>query len=126
MGGKKPYFAKNATVIMVKGLYSDWKQPIAYFFIESQFRAELLISNIQKCVIQLSDWGLYVDALITDMGSNFIKLSNLLKITHSKPYFTVENKKIMYIFDTCHLIKATRNNLIMCLLLKINEHRGYM
>lgn len=56
-------FAKNATVIMAKGLYSNWKQPLAYFFVESQLKGESLLRVIQECVIKLSNSGLYVDAL---------------------------------------------------------------
>lgn len=48
-----------------------------------------------------------------NMGSNFIKLSELLHINIEKQYFENNNQKIFYIFDVPHLIKATRNILLI-------------
>lgn len=53
-----------------------------------------------------------VHALVTDMGSNFILLSCELGISTKNSTFLVEEEKVIYIFDTPHLIKATRNNLL--------------
>lgn len=53
-----------------------------------------------------------VVSIISDMGSNFIKLSELLHINIEKPYFKINDQKIFYIFDVPHLLKATRNNLL--------------
>lgn len=47
------------------------------------------------------------------MGSNFIKLSKLLHINIEKQCFENNNQKIFYIFDVPHLIKATRNILLI-------------
>lgn len=51
-------------------------------------------------------------ALVTDMESNFMLLSRELGISTQNSTFLVEDEKIVYIFDTSHLIKATRNNLL--------------
>lgn len=104
--------AYNATVIMARGLYTNWKQPLSYFFVNSTFPAGQLKTVLEECVTKLSETGLIVDAIVSDMGSNFIKLTNNLGVTPENPEFYVGNKKIVYIFDTPHLIKATRNNLL--------------
>ena len=50
-------------------------------------------------------------ALITDIGSNFLQMSCELGISN-KNSVVVNEQNILYIFDTPHLIKATRNNLL--------------
>jgi len=51
-----------------------------------------------------------VHALITDIGSNFLQMSCELGISNKNSVINEQN--ILYIFDTPHLIKATRNNLL--------------
>lgn len=55
---------------------------------------------------------LSVCAILSDMGSNFIKFSSNVGITSENCELNVGNKKCFYIFDTPHLIKVTRNNLL--------------
>lgn len=104
--------AKNVLVIMVQGIAKKWKQPLAYFFINTTFPATELKAVIIKTIENLQDIGLFVRVLISDQGSNFISLSNLLNVTVEKPYFIVNKTKIYYIFDTPHLLKSLRNNFI--------------
>ncbi|CAB3980293.1 Transposable element P transposase [Paramuricea clavata] len=56
--------------------------------------------------------GLTVTAIISDLGSNFIKLARELNITPEKPWFMHNGVRIIYIFDPPHLIKAVRNNMM--------------
>lgn len=53
-----------------------------------------------------------VVAVVSDMGGNFVAAANQLGVTAEKPYFFVNGKKIFYLNDVPHLIKAVRNNLI--------------
>lgn len=53
--------------------------------------------------------SLNVVALVNDMGSNNLNLTNTLNVTIEKPYFNINSHKIIYIFDVSHLIKATWN-----------------
>lgn len=101
----------NALVIMVRGLYSAWKQPLAYFFVGSQLKAVKLRPIMANCIQKLFNIGLIVEGIASDMGSNFIELSKLLGVTESSE-FELDGRKLVYIFDPCHLIKATRNNLL--------------
>lgn len=45
------------------------------------------------------------------MGSNFVALSKKLGITPEHSHFEVNGKKIYYLFDPPHLLRATRNNM---------------
>lgn len=60
----------------------------------------------------LENIGLKVVCVISGIGSNFVKLSELLHINFEKQYFEVNNKHIYYMFDVPHLIKATKNNFL--------------
>jgi len=53
-----------------------------------------------------------VHAFISDMSSNFIQLSHMLNISVDNSSFIIDEKRLVYIFDISHLLKATRNNLL--------------
>lgn len=110
-GDRGPQLCKNVLVIMARGLYSSWKQPIAFFFVATQLKADKLRPILEKCIVNLRDIDLTVEAISSDMGSNFIDLSKCLGITPENTEFQIEGHNLVYIFDPCHLIKATRNNL---------------
>jgi len=82
-----------------------WKQPLAYFFTNSPFNSFQLLSILHKAIIGLRNIGLKVLCVISDIDSNFVKLSKLLHISSKKPYFENNNEKIFYIFDVPHLKK---------------------
>lgn len=46
------------------------------------------------------------------MGSNFLQLSRELGISVQNSIFSVDEYEIVYIFDTPHLMKRTRDNLL--------------
>lgn len=64
-----------------------------------------------ECITKLQNSDAIVHAIVTDMGSNFLKLSRELHISTKNSTFVVSDQKILYIFDTPHLIKTTHNNL---------------
>jgi len=72
-------------------------------------KASDLLIIIQEAIRKLKSIGLKVVGLISDMGSNFYQLTKLLNINNRKSYFTVDEEKIYYMFDTPHLLKTNRN-----------------
>ncbi|XP_050303875.1 uncharacterized protein LOC126741499 [Anthonomus grandis grandis] len=108
---EEPFICKNALVIMARGLYSSCKQPLAYFLVGSQLKASKLKTIMGELIPKLLEIGLKIESIASDMGSNFIKLSKLLGVTHENPEFQFGDQNLLYIFDPCHLVKATRNNL---------------
>nr|CAI5848512.1 unnamed protein product [Callosobruchus analis] len=114
---KSNTICKNALVIMARGLYTRWKQPIAYFFVESQMKAADLRNMLEECIEKLIQTGLIVEGIASDMGSNFLELSKSLGVDAQNAEFVLAGKNFVYIFDPCHLIKATRNNLLKHVLL---------
>lgn len=104
--------ACSVAVILVRGICKSWKQPLAYFFSNSTINSSHLLNILHEVIINLTNIGLKVLCIASDMGSNFVKLSELLHISIEKQYFESNNKKIFYMFDVPHLLKATRNNLL--------------
>ena len=97
--------SKNVMVIMAQGLASKWKQPLGYYFVSHTFSGSELKTVVTNCILKLKQYGLIVNAVVSDQGSNFIQLSNSFGVSPLKPYFFIENLKVFYIFDVPHLFK---------------------
>ena len=111
--GRTDFIANHATVFMVRGLYSKWKQPLCYFLSSGSINSDKLRQLTTVCITKLHDIGLHVRATICDQGSNDRSfLEHGLGVTVSKPYFYVNNRKIYVFYDPPHLVKNIRNNLM--------------
>lgn len=82
------------------------------FLCHTSCSAELLCNFLNKAVQKLSAIGLNVCAVTSDMGSNNIKLSNILHVSPENTGFYLEDRYIYYIFDIPHIIKALKNMLM--------------
>ena len=110
-GGRSPKLAKSALVFMLRGMSSNWTQPIGYVFSSGSCNAEVVQSMIFHCLDKCCEIGAEVKVVISDQGSNFQQLVKKLDVTINKPYFTHGLKNYFYMFDPPHLIKSIRNNL---------------
>lgn len=97
-------------VMLLLSCYGAWKQPLAYFFINSIFQAEYVAHTISQVVEKLQEVGLHVIAVVTDMDNNFVKMAQILGVVNDKLYFEVNGRKIFYFFDPPHALKAVHNN----------------
>ena len=68
--------ALNATVIMVKGLFNNWKQALTYYFVNFTCPARKLKYLLEQLICALQHIGLNVCAVTSDMGSNNVELTN--------------------------------------------------
>ena len=110
--GRTKYIANHATVFMVQGLASKWKQPIGYFLSAGPIKASILQVLTRICINKLETIGLQVVALICDQGTNNRSfLHNLEEVTVEKPFIKCNNKKLFVFYDPPHLLKNIRNNL---------------
>lgn len=103
--------ATSALVVMVRGVASNWKQPLAYFFYKSSAVSTEIKDILYEVVIRLNGTGLNVLGVVSDQGPNFQKLvKNCLHLTEEVCSFFINGKKLIYLFDVPHLLKSTRNN----------------
>lgn len=103
--------ASSALVVMVRGIASSWKQPLAYFFYKSTAAADEAKDILFESVRRLNVIGFNVLAVVSDQGPNFQKLvKTSLKLNENNLFFYVDSLRILYLFDVPHLLKSTRNN----------------
>lgn len=101
IGGERSFKpALTATVVMVKDLTINWKQPLAYYFVNSTCSATTLKDLLFDIIKKLNEIGLKVCALVSDMGSNNIQMTQMLHISPENAYFFVDEQKIVFMFDT--------------------------
>jgi len=110
--GRTNKFAGQAMVFMIRGLYSSWKLPIAYFLPSTSVKHIMLADLITEVLERLFQCGLVVKAIICDQGASNVAAFKDLKMTKDKPYFFIGDSKIYSIFDVPHLFKNLRNHFI--------------
>ena len=111
-GEKTATVATSAIVVMARGITENWKQPLGYFLVHESCNSAKVKEIIDEAIEKLHTIGLMVMCIVTDLGSNFHQLTRELGVTPSQPWLTHEGRKIFYLFDPPHLIKAIRNNLM--------------
>ena len=104
--------ATSALVLMVRGVLFNWKQPIAYFLVNESSGSSQLKKILAEALNNLESLGLDVVSVVSDQGSNFLKLFKTLGVTEDRPFFYMQGKKYFTIFDPPHLLKSVRNNLM--------------
>lgn len=115
-------FANHALVFMIKGIQQNFKQPIAYYFTNCLKKTEL--KKLIKTVIRhAQDAGLIIVDTVCDQSTVNVSAINELVDDTKRAYlrtgrewrydsFSVNGRKIIPLFDTPHLIKGIRNNLL--------------
>jgi len=94
--------AKYVLCFMIRGLKFPWKQPIAYYFVYNSCTGFTLQNTIFAVINRLHSTSLNIIFLTTDQGSNFYAFAKSVNVSKERPFFTVNNKKIYYIFDPPH------------------------
>ncbi|KAL4090756.1 hypothetical protein QTP88_025533 [Uroleucon formosanum] len=97
---------------MARGIYSSWKIPVCYFLAHSAVKHAVLRNLIINVLQELFDIGMSPKVLICDQCSNNQSALKSLNVTENKPYFYVNENKIISLFDTPHLLKSVTNSLI--------------
>lgn len=110
VGEFKP--ASKALVIIAKGFYSNWQQPIAYYFIGSGSYPQVLKNIILEAITELRTIKLRVLAVISNMTPSIVRLTEILQVTPQSPFFLCKNEKIMFLYNTENLLTITRNDFI--------------
>lgn len=110
--GRSNKTAKKALVFMARGLYFKWKLPLGYFLSNKGVDGPNLAILIKKCIDKLAAASLKPLAIVCDQGTPNVSAIKILGSTTEKPYFLYNSHKIYTIFDTPHLIKSIRNNLL--------------
>jgi hypothetical protein len=96
VGSKKAFKpAVNATVLMVRGLHGNWKQPLAYHFVNSTCPGNMLKGIVVETILHLNAIGLKVCVVVCDLRSNNIQMARLLNVTAEQPFFVYAVRKLL-------------------------------
>ena len=98
--------ATSAIVLMARGIIENWKQPIAYYFVNESCSSDTVKEKLTDAITKLENIGLNVLGVVSNIGSNFDKFVRKMGTTPANSWFMHNGKKIFFIFDTPHIIKA--------------------
>lgn len=100
----------HAMVIMIKGLYVNFKQVIGYYLSREAMSADSFKEIFLDIIKNIQDTGFIIKTVVCDLGTNNVRLRKLLSVSVEDPYITLNGEKIYFFFDTPHLLKCLRNN----------------
>lgn len=109
-GVRSAALADHASTFMVRGIEDNWKQPFGYFLTNGTMPGEILAPKIQESLRCIFKTGLIPVAIVMDQGSNNQKAAKILGVTVDKPYFMLDDKKIIVFWDVPHLAKVSHRN----------------
>lgn len=110
--GRTEKLGSHALVIMVRGLYKNWKLHLSYFFTGSGVKGDNLVEIVENCVKKIVDIGLLPTCIVCDQGTQNRRMFSLLGASQNNPYTEICGIKLFLIYDMSHLIKSVRNNLL--------------
>ncbi|CAH2104627.1 unnamed protein product [Euphydryas editha] len=107
--GRSGLIASFALVFMIGGIRKKVKQPIAHYFSSGFATADRLAVLIKEVLHQCYKAGVNIAATVCDMDGVNRRALSILGASTEHPYIIVENREIVVMFDTPHLLKCFRN-----------------
>ena len=98
--------------MMLSGLSYNWKQAVYFAFARGTVKENQLAEIILQVIDAVEETGLKIKFMVSDQGALNQKAILKLKITEYNPFIERHGRKIYFNYDTPHLIKCWRNNLI--------------
>lgn len=109
---RSPQLANSALLVVLSGISKSWVQPLSYVFSKSTASPGTVECLLVDLIRRLNSADIFVKAVICDQGASNCALARRLDVSPSRPFFTVDQSKIYFIFDPPHLMKTTRNLLL--------------
>ena len=101
--------ANQAQVFMLRGIFTNWKQPLGFYLSENAMKSDVIPPLLFEWLDVLADIGLKVKVVVCDQGSGNQSLYEGLGITIDKPYFERKGTKYIAMYDPPHLLKSLCN-----------------
>lgn len=105
--------ADEGVVVMLRGISTNWKQPIAHYFVNRSVKQHRFHNIIMDCLRAAHESGVTVLALVCDQESTQWALIQRM-VSIETPYFhhPSTDEKVYVIIDVPHCLKNIRNALI--------------
>ncbi|XP_071053657.1 uncharacterized protein [Onthophagus taurus] len=109
--------ADRVLVFMIQGIIKKFKQPIAYLFACGGVKSHTLAQLIKEIICRLDSCGLEVIGTVCDQATtnqSAINISRKLSpnYTENENTFSVNNRRIIALYDPPHLLKGIRKQLL--------------
>lgn len=121
-GNESQKVANHALVLMARGLFDRWKQPIAYFFAHNSSPAVKRHELVAESIRRLRSVGFTVQCVICDQGATNRQMFSMFGVTVDEPFVDVDGDVVHFMYDPPHLVKCIRNN-FMKYDIMFNENR---
>lgn len=104
---KEPH--TTVLVLMARGLYNKWSQPLA-FCLAGQIRpTKELMKWVDGTISKVMELGYDVVGFTSSQATTCIRIASERNISPIQPFFYINDKKIHYFFDILSLMKNIRN-----------------
>lgn len=85
---------------------------LGYFLAKGSLDSKKQGELVREAVQKLNSIGLRTAVVIMDQHPTNVKMVQELGADQNNPYFTVDEEQVIVMFDTPHLVKSVRNNLL--------------
>ena len=85
---------------------------MGYFLYGTSIKPDVLKGMITDCISKLQDIGLIPKVVICDQDTCNRSVFSKFGITPQSPNIIHNNEPVFFMYDTPHLLKSVRNNLI--------------
>ncbi|KAK3932840.1 DNA transposase [Frankliniella fusca] len=114
--GRTSELANHVLVFMVQGAVEDLKFPVGYYPVHSTCPSDTLAILVPSVIRDLQGIGLTVLATISDQGPTNRGAVTILRGSSDQGQYdnvyTVNGERIVHLWDTPHLLKSIRNNIL--------------
>ena len=114
--GRKKKAVKQAVVFMVQGVNNPFKQVVGFFLFSKNMNLTQIVPMVHECIAKLRSIGAIPKVIVCDQGGPHKGLYTKLGAPIEKPFFvhTLDGiaSKIYTLYDSPHLLKSVRNNLL--------------
>ena len=109
--GRTKAIVSSAIVFMVRWIWAKWKQPISFYLTGSTVTHSLLQELVQETIRSVLSTGLNPLGVVCDQGPNNRACLSRLGVSSDHPYFHLDGRRYLVLYDPPHLLKNNRNNL---------------
>jgi len=104
--------AKLVLVVMIRGLYNNWKLSLSYYFSSTGIKRNQLAEIMERTVETIIKLGFSPVCITCDKVQQIVKCTLYLAVVQENPFTVIGGKKLFLIYDVPHLVKSVRNNLL--------------
>ena len=105
--------ADQCLVVLVRGIFTNWKQVLGFRLIRGQVGQNLFIDTVMTYLVALDNAGIHIMALVCDQEPTQWAAVKTLMLPNTTHFIHPSNGNLVYVLaDVPHLLKNTRNNLL--------------